>query len=62
MKAIQEQVMTLNARLDDLQSTSRSKTPPRRNHDEEEEQYLDGRHSERRIRDESRVNNYLGNI
>jgi len=48
MKVVQEQFTTLNAGLDDLQFTSRSKIPLRKNHDDEEEEYSNGRHNERR--------------
>ncbi|RDX97802.1 hypothetical protein CR513_19375, partial [Mucuna pruriens] len=66
IKAIQEQFKALNARLDDLQSTPRYRSPTSRNNDEEEEEeYLDGRNNEnekRRRKGESRRDNYLSNI
>ncbi|RDX83912.1 hypothetical protein CR513_35120, partial [Mucuna pruriens] len=59
IKAVQEQFKALNARLDDLQSTSKYKSSTK-----EEEEYSDGRNdeNERRRKDALRCNNYLGNI
>ena len=64
VKAVNEQFKALNARLDDLQFSSSSRTPLRRNHHEEEkeEEYSDRRTNERRRRDEPRSDNNLGNI
>ncbi|RDX82470.1 hypothetical protein CR513_36731, partial [Mucuna pruriens] len=63
--AVQEEFKALNAKLDDLQSTPRYKSPTSRNNDgKKKEKYLDGRNNEneRRRKGESRRDNYLDNI
>ncbi|RDY03933.1 hypothetical protein CR513_12410, partial [Mucuna pruriens] len=61
----EEQFNALNARLDDLQSTPKYKSPTSRNNDEEEEdENLDGRNNEneKRRKCEPRCHNYLGSM
>ncbi|RDY06560.1 hypothetical protein CR513_09437, partial [Mucuna pruriens] len=61
----QEQFITLNVKLDDLQPIPKYRSPTSRHNDEEEEEeYSNGRYNEneRRRRSEPRRDNYLGNI